>query len=212
VALRPGGNRGSWRALTGALAALALAAVPAPACAAQIAADRAFMVGAWTDNGDCADAATLADDGRFATANGAQGLWHMEAGRLTMTGSSTMILQVTPVDRNTIAVVNPDGTRGRSTRCGDRAGRSPLRSRPRSDPAFLAGRWTDNGDCAAAVQFDLGGRFATHDGAAGRWTLNGDRLTMSGDSATLTIQIVPIDRNAMNVVNADGSLGRSTRC
>jgi hypothetical protein len=29
---------------------------------------------------------------------------------------------------------------------------------------------------------------------------------------TLTIRIVPIDQNTMTVINADGSLGRSTRC
>ena len=35
---------------------------------------------------------------------------------------------------------------------------------------------------------------------------------MTGPAGTNTLRIVPIDQNTMNVVNADGSLGRSTRC
>jgi hypothetical protein len=76
---------------------------------------------------------------------------------------------------------------------------------------YVAGRWTDNGDCSVAVDFGLDGRFTANNGAGGLWNLDGDRLTMSG-SSTLTLQIVPIDQDTMNVVNPDGSLGRSTRC
>jgi hypothetical protein len=81
----------------------------------------------------------------------------------------------------------------------------------RLDRAYVAGRWTDNGDCSVAVDFAEDGRFTANNGAGGLWNLEGDRLTMSG-SSTLTLQIVPIDQNTMNVVNPDGSLGRSTRC
>lgn len=77
--------------------------------------------------------------------------------------------------------------------------------------AYIAGRWTDDGNCAVAVEFAPDGRFITHDGGGGLWHLQGDRLTMTGER-TLQLQIVPIDQNTMNVVNPDGSLGRSTRC
>lgn len=79
------------------------------------------------------------------------------------------------------------------------------------DRAYIAGRWTDDGNCAVAVEFARDGRFITHDGGGGLWHLQGDRLTMTGER-TLQLQIVPIDQNTMNVVNPDGSLGRSTRC
>ena len=79
------------------------------------------------------------------------------------------------------------------------------------DRNYIVGRWTDNGDCSVAVEFGMDGRFTANNGAGGLWNLDGDRLTMSG-SETLTLQIVPIDQNVMNVVNPDGSLGRSTRC
>jgi len=77
--------------------------------------------------------------------------------------------------------------------------------------AYIAGRRTDDGNCAVAVEFAPDGRFITHDGGGGLWHLQGDRLTMTGER-TLQLQIVPIDQNTMNVVNPDGSLGRSTRC
>ena len=79
------------------------------------------------------------------------------------------------------------------------------------DRAYIAGRWTDNGDCSVAVEFTTDGRFVANNGNEGLWNLAGDRLTMQGER-TLTLQIVPIDQNVMNVVNPDGSLGRSTRC
>lgn len=79
------------------------------------------------------------------------------------------------------------------------------------DRAYVMGRWTDDGDCAAAVEFMEDGRFVASNGNEGLWHLAGDRLTMQGERA-LVLQIVPIDQNTMNVVNPDGSLGRSTRC
>jgi len=79
------------------------------------------------------------------------------------------------------------------------------------DRNFVAGRWTDTGDCSIAVEFGLDGRFVAANGNEGLWHLAGDRLTLQGER-TLTMQLVPIDQNTMNVVNTDGSLGRSTRC
>jgi hypothetical protein len=77
--------------------------------------------------------------------------------------------------------------------------------------AYIVGRWTDHGDCSLASEFTMDGRFIANNGNEGLWNLAGDRLTLQGER-TLTLQIVPIDQNTMTVVNADGSLGRSTRC
>ena len=79
--------------------------------------DRTYMLGRWTDNGDCSNAMEFRQDGGFTTANGAQGLWNLEADRLTMSGGSTLTIRVTPIDQNTITVINTDGSLGRSTRC-----------------------------------------------------------------------------------------------
>ena len=79
------------------------------------------------------------------------------------------------------------------------------------DRTFMLGRWTDDNDCGNVIEFTQDGRFIAANGGTGLWNLDGDRLTMSGRD-TLTIRVVPIDQNTMTVVNADGSLGRSTRC
>lgn len=79
------------------------------------------------------------------------------------------------------------------------------------DNDFMIGRWTDDGDCNDAVEFAEGGVFHTPEGAVGRWSLVGDRLTVSG-AGTLTMRIVPVDDDTIDVINADGGQGRSTRC
>lgn len=83
----------------------------------NVALDRAYVMGRWTDDGDCANAVDFTADGRFLAANGAQGLWNLAGDRLTLTGGSTTTLQIVPIDQNTMNVVNPDGSLGRSTRC-----------------------------------------------------------------------------------------------
>lgn len=90
-------------------------ATPAAANGATL--DRAFIVGRWTDTEDCGDAIEFSQDGRFIAANGGTGLWNLEGDELTMSGSATATIRIVPVDRNTITVINPDRSLGRSTRC-----------------------------------------------------------------------------------------------
>jgi len=92
-------------------------AVPAASGAPQL--DRTFLLGRWTDDGDC-DSNTLIEftqDGRFLTANGGTGLWNLEGDQLTMTGRDTATIRIVPIDQDTMTVVNNDGSLGRSTRC-----------------------------------------------------------------------------------------------
>jgi hypothetical protein len=80
--------------------------------------ERAFVVGRWTDKGDCSDSVEFSPDGRFVTANGGGGLWNLEGSELTMSGNAqTITMRIVPVDQNTMTVVNQDGSLGRSTRC-----------------------------------------------------------------------------------------------
>jgi len=81
----------------------------------------------------------------------------------------------------------------------------------RLDRTYMLGRWTDDNDCSNVIEFNQDGGFVAANGGTGLWNLEGDRLTMSGNQ-TATIRISPIDQNTMTVINADGSLGRSTRC
>ena len=93
-----------------------VAATPAGS-QAQVALDRAYVMGRWTDDGDCDNAVDFLPDGRLVASNGREGLWNLAGDRLTMTVNSTITLQVVPIDQNVMNVVNPDGSLGRSTRC-----------------------------------------------------------------------------------------------
>jgi hypothetical protein len=77
-------------------------------------------------------------------------------------------------------------------------------------PAFLVGRWTDNNDCTSTIAFRSDGRFITPTGE-GLWLLDGDQLTMQGQSA-VTARVRAPDANTITLQHPDGTLGRSTRC
>ena len=84
---------------------------------------------------------------------------------------------------------------------------------PAVDRAFLIGRWTDARDCDEAGEFAADGRYTNAAGVGAAWTLDGDRLTVTFAGASpRTLQVSALDQNTLNVVNPDGSIGRSTRC
>ena len=130
VAARRSGIGFGGRALT-ALAAFGLAAAaPVPAAAAATPTpialakqgtdkfDADFVLGRWTDKGDCSDWVTFLPDGRFTTITGGAGVWELDGNRLTLTGASGIIvLHIFAVDRDTMTIVNPDNSVGRSIRC-----------------------------------------------------------------------------------------------
>ena len=109
-----------------------LAAAPpvaAEAPAGTVPLDRAYLVGNWTDDNDCSNAIRFTAEGRFIAANGGVGEWALEGDRLTMSGNGTITVRLVPIDRDTLQVVNPDGSLGRSTRCpSTKAGEAPARS------------------------------------------------------------------------------------
>lgn len=77
---------------------------------------------------------------------------------------------------------------------------------------YIVGAWTDGDDCAAAVSFAGDGTFATADGGAGLWGLDGAELVLAGAGGVRTLRITPVDQDTMDVVNEDGSRGTSIRC
>jgi len=80
--------------------------------------DRNYLVGRWTDDGNCDAAFEFTADGRFITAEGGAGLWDLQGSQLTMSGpGGTQTMQAMAIDRNTLSVVGPDGTTGSSQRC-----------------------------------------------------------------------------------------------
>jgi len=89
----------------------------ATAAAGVIVVNRAYLVGLWTDDEDCADAVLFDADGRFTAADGAEGVWELDGDALTLTGRATLTVTIVPIDEDTIETVNPDGSHGRSIRC-----------------------------------------------------------------------------------------------
>jgi hypothetical protein len=108
---------------------IAFATLAAPAGAAQtgtgpvadagrIAVNRDFLIGNWSDAGDCSVTVAFVADGTFATADGDQGVWSLSGDSLTLTGAAgTRIVTIIPIDRDTMEVVGENGAHDRTTRC-----------------------------------------------------------------------------------------------
>jgi len=79
-------------------------------------------------------------------------------------------------------------------------------------PADLVGRWGDNGDCSKDIVFGADGTFRSYTGGGGTWTLNGDRMSMTGAGGTFEVGVELLNENTLMIRNADGSFGTSQRC
>ena len=87
----------------------------------------------------------------------------------------------------------------------------PAPAAPALDASYFVGRWSSDGESDCNSSFNSDGTFTANNGGRGYWSLDGDRLTLTGDS-TLVLQVSPIDQNTMTLINPDGSLVRATRC
>lgn len=209
-------------------AALGAFALPAPAAAQPqlaaavqgVAVTPAFLIGRWTDDGDCANTVEFLGDGQFATSEGARGRWWLSNGRITFQGSQTLSARIHATSPTHIVLTHDDGTIGESSRCTaapQQRAMPPLPATPQalamSRPAsrqMLIGRWTDTGDCSNIVTFFTDGRFTVPSGA-GTWTLVGERLTFRG-SSTVSARARAVGENRIFLIHDDGTIGQSIRC
>jgi hypothetical protein len=79
-------------------------------------------------------------------------------------------------------------------------------------PDLLVGRWSDDGNCKAAIEFLPDGSFRAANGEGGNWSLAGDRLTLTGAGGRYELRIQALDADTVVTQMADGSTGQSTRC
>jgi len=77
---------------------------------------------------------------------------------------------------------------------------------------WFAGRWTDTGDCADAGEFARNGTYRLADGTRGMWNVTGGRLVIQHAEGRSAVRVRRIDDTTIEIVNEDGSTGRSTRC
>jgi hypothetical protein len=89
---------------------------------------------------------------------------------------------------------------------------APAGATPGISAEALVGRWGDNGDCTKDIVFAGDGTFRSYTGGSGRWSLDGDRVTMAGDGGTFVVQIQSVNDHQLIVGNPDGSFGISQRC
>lgn len=178
-----------------------------------------FIIGRWTDTGDCSNAVDFLADGRFVTTSGAAGRWTLVGDTLTFIGQRTIAARISATSRDAITLTHDDGSVGSSTRCV--SGRRTMPALPAtiaealriSRPArreLLLGRWTDEGDCNVAIVFSRNGTFTVPTGN-GRWTLVGERLTFIGQT-TVGARVRAVGNDRILLIHDDGRIGQSVRC
>ena len=88
----------------------------APARTSRIEVTSEFLVGFWTDDGDCTNVIEFRPDGTFHTSGGT-GLWVLTGDKLIFQGTRMVSARLLAPDQDTIILIHPDGSIGRSTRC-----------------------------------------------------------------------------------------------
>lgn len=90
--------------------------VPAPTGPPAL--DESYLVGRWSDDGNCSAAYEFTADGRFLAANGSVGEWTLDGDQLTASGSGgTATMRLAPIDQNTMTATSPDGQTSNPIRC-----------------------------------------------------------------------------------------------
>jgi hypothetical protein len=182
-----------------------------------------FLIGRWTDDGNCSSGVEFSRDGSFKTDDGVQGRWSLSGNQLSFIGRSTIVARISATDANNIVLTQADGSTGASTRCPSAAvaqritmppvpatAEEVLRMSTPATAAMMIGRWTDDGDCGSVIEFRRDGRFTVPTGG-GTWTLNNELLTFTG-TGTVTSRARAVGNDRILLLQADGSIGQSMRC
>ena len=77
---------------------------------------RDYLVGRWTNSGDCGDAIEFRADGSMTGPFGETAQWELRGDQLFMVGNPDP-LTVVVIDQATMQTTNPGGTQRRATRC-----------------------------------------------------------------------------------------------
>lgn len=77
---------------------------------------------------------------------------------------------------------------------------------------FLIGRWGDNGDCTKDLTINADGSFESYSGMSGQWTLEGDTLTLNGESGSFALTIGVGPNDTLLIGQPEGGFGSSQRC
>jgi hypothetical protein len=89
---------------------------------------------------------------------------------------------------------------------------APVRAEAAVTAESLVGRWGDNGDCSADTEFRADGSFASAASGEGRWSLNGDRLTLEGAFGASEFSVLMMNTETVRFTGSDGVVKFQTRC
>ena len=78
--------------------------------------DRNFVVGRWSETGDCADATEFRADGTFVFPWGDTGTWQLEGDQLTLS-TNTDAMRLTRISQDQLDAVSPGGSVHHNRRC-----------------------------------------------------------------------------------------------
>jgi hypothetical protein len=92
-----------------------------------------------------------------------------------------------------------------------RNGGAPVRAEAPVTAESLAGSWGENGNCNAAADYSADGNY-TSANAAGRWSLNGDQLTLESDAGSSEFSVLMMNPNTIRFTAPDGAVKYRTRC
>ena len=78
--------------------------------------DRNYLVGRWSETGDCADATEFRADGTFVFPWGDTGTWQLDGDRLTLS-SNTDAMRLTRISQDQVDAVSAGGSTHHHRRC-----------------------------------------------------------------------------------------------
>ena len=78
--------------------------------------DRNYLVGRWSETGDCADATEFRADGTFVFPWGDTGTWQLDGDRLTLSTNADA-MRLTRVSQDQVDAVSPGGSTHHHRRC-----------------------------------------------------------------------------------------------
>jgi hypothetical protein len=96
-----------------------------------------------------------------------------------------------------------------SYRCRSVAQAPPPTQSPPVTADWLIGTWSDPRDCSEPFYITRDGGFRAPNGVLGRWSLNGDRLTLTFGANSQTLRVIRVSQNELKLAETGVS---SYRC
>lgn len=165
-----------------------------------------WFAGTWSDQPDCSEPVQFYPDGRYRTASGAEARWRIERGNvLVLEGAG---------GREELAIERVNDRQLRTLEGGINAYRcdgtaSAANAGGAVTAEWLIGTWSDPRDCSEPFYITRDGGFRAPNGALGRWSLEGDVLTLVFGENRQSVRLIRISDNELKLAETGVS---SYRC